>query len=173
MANDPEKAVDPPRNEVPTVSNAQREQPPKSLSRFFKSSKPKATSEKPVTTPMSEDEEPKKKIEKWSLGILNDKRTDEVPGESPETNFKLMPWLIPIQAPFFSCPASTNATSLSVYTMRPRATPPLLCPRPSRKMRRGVRPNPRHAHLPGLAPIASPPADRYDRAFLECFPAIP
>ena len=86
MAADKQPSKQPPPEntecEPPAASNGDEEEPKAPIwRRFFGASK--ATQE-PSSSEHSMDgyDEIKSKPEKWSLGVLNDKETDEVPGTS-------------------------------------------------------------------------------------------
>jgi hypothetical protein len=66
---------------TPNVPNEQKQK--RTWNPFSKGAKPQL--EKATSTGLSTDneEEPKRRIDKWSMGVLNDKYTDEVPGSLP------------------------------------------------------------------------------------------
>ena len=78
--------------------------------RFFGKSK---SIQDQSTTPVSleKDENIKNKPPKWSLGILNDRETDEVPGRSNAASDIGLAYNRRLQAPYCSCQRSQTVTS--------------------------------------------------------------
>lgn len=74
---------------------------------------------------MSDMEEGMKRPLKWSMGMLNDKETDEVPGTLPYSKLRWFGGLIAHQALFFCSPKPRSAMSRSDCGTPQPEPPPL------------------------------------------------